>query len=96
MELKQPKFKLGEIILSHGVTAFIIKPNGYDQINEALEKYKACNWGDLEEEDKLLNDNAIKFNNDRILARYKTTKGDIYIITSEDRSNTQILFCKEY
>ena len=33
---------------------------------------------------------------DRILARYSTAEGDIYIITEWDRSYTTFMFCDEY
>ena len=48
------------------------------------------------EEDKQMNDEAIKSGNDRILAAYETSKGNIYIITEHDRSATTILFADEY
>lgn len=69
-----------------------------DDIKRAWEQYIICNWGGiLGEEDKALNDNAVKNpKSDRILARYKTCKGDIYIITEWDRSYTTLLFCNEY
>lgn len=69
-----------------------------NEVMQAFKKYIACEWGDLEEEDKLLNDMAIKNNDDRILAKYhiKSLDRDIYIITEWDRSVTTILFCEEY
>lgn len=42
-----------------------------------------------------MNDAAIK-TNERILASYDTTKGNIYVITERDRSYTTILLRNEY
>lgn len=41
-------------------------------------------------------DAAVKNYNDRIVAKYKTSLGDIFIITECDRSYTTILFADEY
>lgn len=67
------------------------------EIDKAIKRYLACDWGDLGEEDKQLNDDAVKDpGSDRILARYNTSKGGVYIITEVDASTTTILFCSEY
>lgn len=64
---------------------------------KALERYLAGDWGNLDPEDKALNDAAVaEPNSDRILARYSTCKGDIYIITEWDRSYTSLMYCSEY
>lgn len=63
----------------------------------AWKRYCNYDWGELEECDKQLNDEAIKkIGSDRILAKYKTYKGYIYIITESDRSYTTFLYCNEY
>lgn len=48
------------------------------------------------EEDKKKNDKAIASGEDRILASYKTSEGQIFIITEWDRSYTTIMFADEY
>lgn len=64
---------------------------------KALDKYLSCDWGVLCDEDKEMNDLAVANpKSDRILARYKTCKGDIYIITEWDRSYTTLMYCEEY
>ena len=52
--------------------------------------------GDLPNEDKRMNDSAIKNNDDRIVVRYNSEYGDNNIITEWDRSYTTILFTHEY
>lgn len=67
------------------------------EVYSALERYLAGDWGGLCEEDKALNDAAVREpKSDRILARYTTSGGDIYIITEWDRSYTTLMYCNEY
>lgn len=91
------KFKFGQVVITKGVNAEIAKSIEFSQfILESIAKYRNCNWGELGHEDKKMNDNAVKNNDDRILARYNNPSGDIYIITEWDRSVTTILFTYEY
>lgn len=65
------------------------------------KRYLAYDWGEMSEEDKKLNDEAVKLEKElnggeRVLAAYDTTKGKVYIITEWDRSATTILFADEY
>ena len=64
-------------------------------IMKCLGKYCDFDWGDTCKEDWTLNDMAVN-SYDRVVAKYKTTKGDIFIITEHDRSVTTILFAHEY
>lgn len=49
----------------------------------ALKRYAMKDWGELCEEDKQINDDALKYPDDLyIFAAYKTCKGKIYIITN--------------
>ena len=67
------------------------------EVYEALNRYLSGDWGDLPQEDKDMNDTAVKHpGSTRILARYNLLCGDIYIITEWDRSYTTLLFCNEY
>jgi len=66
------------------------------EILEMLEKYKNMNWGDTCKEDWAMNDHAVLSGDERIVAKYKTSKGDVFIITEWDRSATTILFACEY
>lgn len=67
-------------------------------IYTCLSRYILCDWGDTCEDDKKLNDNAVKYG-ERILAEYQNnehTNWRIWIITEWDRSATTILFPEEY
>lgn len=90
--------EVGKTVITRGLAAALENDEGLQkEIYKAWERYKSCDWGNLGEEDKEMNDNAVKEpRSDRILARYSTTKGDIYIITEWDRSYTTFMFCNEY
>ena len=66
------------------------------EIVNALGKYALMDWGDTCKSDSNMNDKAVYFNNDRIVAKYITSKGNIFIITESNRSATTILFAHEY
>ena len=65
------------------------------EIERAVKRYLNNDWGDLDDEDKAVNEYALRVS-ERILGRYETSKGAIYIITERDRSATTILFANEY
>lgn len=86
-------FKVGQIVITRGISSYIVEDHPfYEFILSSLKRYMACDWGDICKEDKLMNDSAVKNNDDRIVARYN----NIYIITERDRSVTTILFTDEY
>lgn len=90
---------LGQVVQTRGLySAVEHNPEAMREVVEAFNKYKAMEWGDLTDSDKELNDRAIKYNDDRVLAKYhiKSLNRDIYIITERDRSYTTLLFCNEY
>lgn len=85
------KFSIGQVVITSGVNAKISKSIDFSQfILDSIKRYRNCDWGDLEQEDKKMNDLAVKNGDGRILARYN----DIYIIT--EAGFTTILFCDEY
>ena len=96
---KENYFELGRVVITRGLDeAMKHNPEAQWEVVEAFNRYKGQDWGDLDEDDKQLNDEAIKSGQDRILARYEinSLNDDIYIITKWDRSATTLLFCNEY
>jgi hypothetical protein len=71
-------------------------PEFANVIRDCLWKYMRMDWGDTCKDDCKLNDNAVYYNDDRVVAKYKTNKGNIFIITECDRSATTIMFATEY
>lgn len=89
-------FELGRTLMTAGVSSTAKENAGFDEeIAKCLLRHSTCDWGDLCEEDALLNDEVL-ISGDRILSSYKTTKGKVWIITEADRSATTILFPSEY
>jgi hypothetical protein len=68
----------------------------YKEIITALGKYLMFDWGDICKEDKRLNDTALRTGGGRLVAKYITSKGNVFIITETDRTITTILFAEEY
>ena len=66
----------------------------------SMKRFNSRDWGDLCEEDKAMNDYAMKHQQGRIVARYNHINevDDIYIMASYANSGMQveILFCSEY
>lgn len=90
-------FEKGKIVWTRGINNEVADNEQFaKEVLIALRKYNNCDWGDLCDEDKERNNDAVEFGNDRIFASYQTSKGKIYIITEWDRSVTTILFANEY
>lgn len=92
-------FQLGRLVSTAGVHQECNNdPVFAFNVHRCLDRYTKCDWGDMCEEDKGYNNDALKCG-DRILAAYlvPTTKETkkIYIITEHDRSVTTILFPEE-
>ncbi len=73
----------------------------HSDIIASLERHLTGDWGDLSENDKRLNDDAIEAERkgeptDRLFSAYKIRDDKIYIITEHDRSVTTIMYPDEY
>ena len=91
-------FKKGEIVLTRGINDRVCEDAKFSKaVIGALLRYSKKDWGELCEEDKLLNDMAVENGEDRIVAKYLIEDSEaIYIITEADRSCTTILFTSKY
>ena len=96
----EPKFELGQTVMTRGIASGFKDPETGDQlrkeVSESFRKYCSGDWGQTCEEDSKLNDLAVANGDDRIVAKYTTCKGNIFIITEWDRSATTIMFADEY
>ena len=90
--------KIGQLVISRGLNDAVAgNKETAREVYGALDRYLSGDWGDLQEEDKVLNNKAVADpGSDRILARYNLNCGDIYIITEWDRSYTTLMYCNEY
>jgi hypothetical protein len=100
MNSAEPKFNLGQIVITQGALAALKDSN--ESALPFLQRHASGDWGDICEEDKKLNDEAIAHEGDldrqqRVLSAYVTAKNEkIWIITEWDRSVTTILLPDEY
>lgn len=91
------KFSLGEVFLTSGVASFMKEYDiPYSEITNLLNRHANGDWGNLSENDKEMNEQALRSGNDRILSKYKLLFEDVYVITESDRSYTTIMFPSEY
>ena len=91
------KFELGRTVVTKGVSRRMEEhPDFRSFVNNSINRYSKCDWGDTRNEDKETANHAVE-HGERILAVYKHDKfPDIWIITEWDRSVTTVLFPDEY
>jgi hypothetical protein len=88
------KFRLGRLVIMPGALEALRSSD--ESPGAFLVRHVAGDWGDLEEEDKRLNEQALK-DGSRIFSAYHTAKGlKLYVITEADRLATTILLPGEY
>tara|TARA_Y100001937_G_scaffold112575_1_gene160321 strand:- start:50 stop:316 length:267 start_codon:yes stop_codon:yes gene_type:complete len=85
------KFELGKVVQTQGALA-TIHPI---RMMACLSRHQQGDWGDVCEEDKQVNDEAVG-NGERILSSYKDGDEKFWIITEGDRSSTCVLLPDEY
>lgn len=91
------EFKLGNLVVTRRIAEDMKTDEEFlNEVSECIIRHKKNDWGELSENDAHLNDEAVKNNDDQILSKYSTCKGDIYIITEWDRSATTVLYPDEY
>lgn len=89
-------FDLGQVVVTRMVNSKLESNQQFAlEVARAVWMYKHKRWGATCEEDARMNDEALVIG-ERIVAKYKTCEGNIFIITEWDRSVTTILFPEEY
>lgn len=85
------KFPPGQLVSTRGAL------DGFttEEIEAALTRHCAGDWGDLCEEDKAENERALQ-EGSRLLSSYKLGARELWIITEADRSATTVLLPSEY
>ena len=93
------KFDLGQLVMTTGIETIINESDvgTVGELAQCVINHSQGDWGNLCEEDKLLNDSAV-VDGGRILSAYEIgeNKVKIWIITEADRSYTTILLPEEY
>lgn len=85
-----------EIYFTKGIQAECEKDQTFFiQIIKFITKFKENDWGDTCIEDAELNKQALQ-TKERIVALYKTDKGNVFIIKEANDGVTTVLFGTEY
>jgi hypothetical protein len=97
-----PAFRTGQIVASRGVYDLACQNPDFAQfVQKCLNRHIKGDWGDVDDEDKETNVQALK-QGTRLLSAYNDGRfpkhgvATIWIITEADRSATTILFPDEY
>lgn len=86
-------FEAGEFYITAGVDALV--KDSRVELLQLLARHMNGDWGDVCEEDKQSNNEALLHGN-RLLSSYSLCKETVWIITEADRSATTILLPSEY
>lgn len=68
-------------------------------VYKALKRFNSGDWGNVPQEDKDANNADLTRREGRVLARYDTPNGDIYINLSFEESGEDtalLMYCNEY
>jgi len=92
--MEEKLFALGAIVATLGaLRAF---EQAADDYSPFLDRHQAGDWGEIEPEDRGVNEEALK-EGARIFSVYRLSDGGkVWIITEADRSSTCILLPEEY
>ena len=90
------KFELGQTVMTRGVAALCEENCAFPILIAAcLNKHVSGDWGEVCDEDRAENEDALKVGN-RLMSVYTLGETKIWIITEWDRSVTTVLFPEEY
>jgi len=93
-QLKQ-RFAPGQTLMTRGVNAYV--QQGVLDPLHYLYRHLAADWGDLCEQDKRLNQRALRSGEGRLMSSYGINEIlTLWIITECDRSRTTLLLPDEY
>ncbi|MFH0796985.1 MAG: hypothetical protein V2A65_08025 [Candidatus Omnitrophota bacterium] len=88
---------MGQIVMTAGVNNLVADNDSFAKfVCQSLRRHCHNDWGELGQEDKTANDQALK-DGDRLFSAYKSEgQPKVWIITEADRSATTVLFPEEY
>lgn len=94
-------FNIGKIMVTRGINEAIKESDCFaEEANLSLRRYAVKDWGNLDDEDKQRNEDALKYPDDLyLLAAYETCMGKIYIITnriSKNAGDNATILCFPY
>ena len=95
-------FELGAVLMTAEVARMVEEEDGaIGTVLDCLQRHSEGDWGNLCEEDRRMNDEAIEAkreggDTDRLFSAYETEIGKLYVITEWDRSTTTVLTPEDY
>jgi hypothetical protein len=85
-------FELGKIVITRNAQDTLVPQS----VPIALKRHSNCDWGEVDDEDKAANNQALK-DGSRLLSAYLDHNNvKFWIITEADRSVTTILLPEDY
>ena len=77
-------FNMGQIVVTRSINEYMSADRKFaTEINLCLRRFAVKDWGELDEEDKQTNEEALQYPDDLyLLGAYQTGKGKIWIITN--------------
>lgn len=94
-------FPLGRLLATPAALAALAAAG--QAASEFLDRHRRGDWGEVDAEDKRLNDQAVAHEQDdparrgRVLSAYRTRLGvKLWVITEHDRSATTVLLPEDY
>lgn len=95
--LKGIKFPLGQTVMTRGVADKVAADTMFAIFSmQSLKRHANGDWGDMCEDDKKANDDALKMGGRLFSAYEQAGLPKVWVITESDRSATTILFPEEY
>ena len=86
------KFRIGRIIS----TPHALEHLTHEDILRGLQRHQAGDWGDVDEEDRQANEQAL-INGARLWSVYHSAKGlKFWIITEADRRSSTVMLPEDY
>ena len=77
-------FNMGQVVVTKSINNLMAAEQKFAvEVTVALQRYAVKDWGNLDEEDKKANEEALKYPDDLyLMGAYNTSKGRIWIITN--------------
>jgi hypothetical protein len=83
--------RLGRVRMTKGIVEV-----AFSEVQQAIERHRAGDWGNICQQDRDANDTALR-TGDRILSVYETTDGAVlWIVTDCVRAFTTVMLPTEY
>lgn len=81
--LKSIYFNLGKVVVTNGINSTMLENKEFaNEVFISLKRFCGKDWGDICEEDALVNERALEYPDDLyLLGAYHTCRGKIWIIT---------------